>query len=295
MKVFIIGAYNPRANSVVEGANNTTSNVIVKMMEGETKHWQLFVPLTQLLCNNKIKSNTRSSPFSLMLNRQMNELIDYTGTEIKPVTEDTWREHQADVIALVFPAIEARQLKMTKAAKEKFEARRRKLLTADLPKGMEVMIRDPQYEKGAPRPREAQRNIGPYTIVRRLYNGPYVVEDKTGSQRRVPIDQIVFTRTSKHPAVVSKLDEEMPIYEVKEIIDSRLDEDAGLVEYLVWWKGYPKEEATWEPITNINSTSLIRAYNNKTKKAEALRQAADGSVRQDGLDLRRRRKPRSRK
>ena len=107
-------AYNPRANSVVEGTNNTTSSVIVKMMEGEKRHWHLFVPLTQLVSNNKIKNLTRSSPFSLMFNRRMNELIDYTGTEIKPMTDANWKKHQEEVIALVFPAIEDRQLKMTK-------------------------------------------------------------------------------------------------------------------------------------------------------------------------------------
>ena len=127
-------ACNPRANSVVEGTNNTTSSVIVKMMEGEKRHWHLFVPLTQLVSNNKIKNLTRSSPFSLMFNRRMNELIDYTGTEIKPMTDANWKKHQEEVIALVFPAIEDRQLKMTKKAHEKFAETRRKLLIADLPR-----------------------------------------------------------------------------------------------------------------------------------------------------------------
>ena len=95
----------------------------------------MFVPLTQLVSNNKIKNLTRSSPFSLMFNRRMNELFDYTGTEIKPMTDANWKKHQKEVIALMFPAIEDRQLKMTKKAHEKFAETRRKLLIADLSKG----------------------------------------------------------------------------------------------------------------------------------------------------------------
>ena len=137
--------------------------------------------------------------------------------------------------------------------------------------------------------------MGPYTIVRRLYNGPYLVEDATGSQRRVPIDQLVFSRANKHPAVQAQNDAEGLIYEVKEILDSQMDTDTGNIEYLVWWKGFPKDEATWEPIQNINSTSLIRAYNRRVKLAAAREQlAASSSSVPAELDLRRPRKQRAR-
>ena len=39
-----------------------------------------------------------------------------------------------------------------------------------------------------------------------------------------------------------------------EILDSQMD--TGNIESLVWWTGFPKDEAMWEPIQNINSTSL---------------------------------------
>jgi hypothetical protein len=97
------------------------------------------------------------------------------------------------VTALVWPAIADKQIKLTEATKAKYEATRRNLLTADLPAGMEVYIRDPSYVKGEPRPREQQRNLGPYFIVRREYNGPYLLRDSTGSLRKVPVDQLIFT------------------------------------------------------------------------------------------------------
>jgi hypothetical protein len=299
-----ITAYNPRSNAIVEGSNKSVSSVLVKMMEGEVKYWNIFVPLAQFVFNSKIKDLTRSSPFSLMLNRQPNEFINYTGTRVEPLTTENWKQHQFEVTSLVFPALEERQLKLTARTKAKFEATRKKLLTADLPAGMEVYIRAPAYLKGEPRPREAQRNLGPYYIVKRDYNGPYVLRDGTGSLRKVPIDQIIFSRANRHPAVQARIDEIAPIYEVKEIIDSRFNEEDNTMEYQVWWKGYPQEEATWEPIQHINDTSLIREFNNRKKRAliavadqaSSSSSSSSSSVSVPELDLRpRRRSDRQRK
>lgn len=41
------------------------------------------------------------------------------------------------------------------------------------------------------------------------------------------------------------------LYRVKNVIDFR--RGARGDEYLVWWKGYKKEEATWEPEENIQT------------------------------------------
>jgi hypothetical protein len=218
-----------------------------------------------------------------MLNRSMNELIDYTGTRREPVTFDNWREHQKEVIALVFPAIEKRQLHLSQKTRDYLNNTRRKLLTADLPNGMPVYIVDPQYVKGSPRPREAQRNLGEFKIVRRLFNGPYLIRDATGSERRVPIDQLVFTRGDIREGTKERDDN---VYEVKELLDDRINEETGGIEYLVWWKGYPKSDADWQPIENIHHTALIRNYNKRKKTTIARIQIMRAAGHPSSLDLR---------
>src|SRR3954470_8929576 len=42
---------------------------------------------------------------------------------------------------------------------------------------------------------------------------------------------------------------QVPEYKVKEIVDSQ--KQRGQLEYLIHWKGYPQEEGTWEPMTNL--------------------------------------------
>ena len=56
-------------------------------------------------------------------------------------------------------------------------------------------------------------------------------------------------------------DEDEEEFEVKSIIKHREVED-GDIEFLVWWKGYPKAEATWEARSEVVKTApkIVEAY-----------------------------------
>jgi len=43
--------------------------------------------------------------------------------------------------------------------------------------------------------------------------------------------------------------------EVKLVADSRRSKGKRRVEYLVFWKGFPPEQATWEPWENLEGTA----------------------------------------
>ena len=44
-------------------------------------------------------------------------------------------------------------------------------------------------------------------------------------------------------------------YEVDKILNKRFHD--GKREYLVKWKGYSKNDATWEPVTNLSNAHSI--------------------------------------
>lgn len=47
-------------------------------------------------------------------------------------------------------------------------------------------------------------------------------------------------------------------YEINEILDSRIHR--GKLKYLIRWKGYPYEEASWVPPEDVNANRLFRQF-----------------------------------
>uniref|UniRef100_A0A803JXA0 Chromo domain-containing protein n=1 Tax=Xenopus tropicalis TaxID=8364 RepID=A0A803JXA0_XENTR len=56
------------------------------------------------------------------------------------------------------------------------------------------------------------------------------------------------------PISVEGVDE----FEVESILDSKFNR--GRLQYLVRWKGYPPEENSWEPVSNIHAPQLTRLF-----------------------------------
>ena len=50
-------------------------------------------------------------------------------------------------------------------------------------------------------------------------------------------------------------------YEVEKIVDY----DRNSQRYLIKWKGYPSDENTWEPLTNLNCPKLLHQYHRRRK------------------------------
>ncbi|KAB5584800.1 hypothetical protein GE09DRAFT_1068294 [Coniochaeta sp. 2T2.1] len=68
-------------------------------------------------------------------------------------------------------------------------------------------------------------------------------------------------------------------YEVEEILESVIDADTFEHLYRVKWKGYPLDEATWEPKTNLtHAAELIRAFDAKQVKQTRKPRAANGTA-----------------
>src|SRR5712675_2158997 len=56
---------------------------------------------------------------------------------------------------------------------------------------------------------------------------------------------------------------EDPEYEVKAIINHRFFGQRRRLQYLIKWKGYPHSDNTWEPVENLHTEVLVKAYHRK--------------------------------
>lgn len=262
-----IAAYNPRADGKVERVVRTIKTTIMKLLRGANIFWPLHLAYVQYAYNDKIHTLTGSSPFSLMFGRSPNMPTNYTHTAIATPTDinnarTTWRQHQQQLVSLIFPAINQR----VSIAQQKYIDRlntTRNIITHSLPPGTRVMLKDPAYilDKSI-KPGREPTYMGAYTIVRRLPTGPYIVKDDMDVtiDRPIPLDQMrVLPARPASSQSHSDKDDDTDIYEVDKIINHRIV-DGHRLEYRVKWKGYSVDEATWEEENNIIDTNCIHLY-----------------------------------
>jgi hypothetical protein len=99
--------------------------------------------------------------------------------------------------------------------------------------------------------------LGPFTVKRKLTNDNYELQ-LPSSMRIHPIfhiSKLIPTRNEETTEKVIAMDQE---YEVEAIKGKRTRK--GKTEYLVEWKGYSKEDDTWEPVKHLNCRELIRNF-----------------------------------
>ncbi|KAF7273788.1 chromobox protein homolog 5-like [Rhynchophorus ferrugineus] len=75
--------------------------------------------------------------------------------------------------------------------------------------------------------------------------------------------------TSKKTSSSSEPDEPAEEYVVEKIIDCRIK--SGVKEYLLKWIGYDDKDNTWEPESNLDCPSLIKAFEADRAAKEAER------------------------
>ena len=160
-------------------------------------------------------------------------------SEALPDTSE-WREVLDQLGSLVYPSI--RELRdMTNLQRQKRFNKNNKLVSFKV--GSFVMAQDPlRSSKLAP------RFEGPYKVVRRNKGGAYIlmdhVHDHTLLHRNYAPNQLI----SVHTPVVSTSDTS-DVFVVERIINHRRVRNR--FEYLVKWKGFPEDQNSWEPETNI--------------------------------------------
>ena len=70
--------YTPQGNSVCERFVGIAKSSIVKMLNGKNDYWDLYLNPVQLAMNIKYSKLHKSRPYSIVFNRQPNDLKDYS-------------------------------------------------------------------------------------------------------------------------------------------------------------------------------------------------------------------------
>ena len=250
--------YHPRANGVAERWVGTVKQAIVKLLQGKSNDWDLYVPTTQLFLNSKHSPLHGSRPFSLMFARQPNKLCDYTNDDtsdhVSPQQALQLRKEDIEQFEqAVIPAIKDRMQRMRDAEKARYDSKNR--IIKPLPVGTKVVIKN-VHRSGKTEP----RYTGPFTITGLNQGGAYTLADATGEAHTCNVPP-------SHIKVVSDdiaLSDE--VYEVESILDHK--GRPGNYQYLIKWKGYSDAHNTWEPQDNLNAERVLAEYWKMRKQAQ---------------------------
>ena len=257
--------YHPRANGTAERWVQSAVQVIKKKLEGASRDWDHYVPLTQLQLNMRISKRLQSSPFSLMFARNVNDFRDYrkdTSTPATPMSYEELVKRLEHMQNVVFPALKARTDEYVKKQKEKFDTTHK--LTS-FPEQSHVMAK--VHTRGS---KLAPTYEGPYTVLRKTEGGSYILQDETGAL--MPRDYSPSElKLISHNSVISTDD----LYEVEAIIAHR--GKAGQREYLVRWKGYTPEDDTWQLPEDFTDPDFIQQY--WKRRGEQLKDTAKANQR----------------
>lgn len=97
---------------------------------------------------------------------------------------------------------------------------------------------------------------GPFRIEAKLENDNYKLQ-LPARMRVHPVFHIsLLEPTENQENGNDEIDDEE--YEVERLLDRKLEK--GSIYYLVKWKGYPPEENSWEPVSNLNCHDKIQEY-----------------------------------
>jgi hypothetical protein len=248
----LITKYHPQANGLAERFVQTACRAIHKLLEGEDRQWDRYVPSVQLYINSKVASIHNSAPFSIMFGRKLNPFADFQDSQVQETfssaTEDYHRirDRIPFFTDILFPAILEKESGNAAKAIVNF-AKAKRILKEPFPAGSFVMLHDPT---------RSNKN-------RAVYEGLFKVLERTrgGSYRLLDHDQ------SLHPRAVApsqlKLVSKDPSHDPVSLVVDRVLDHRGPPSkrhYLVRWKHLPDTENSWEPAKNFDDDQIIADY-----------------------------------
>jgi hypothetical protein len=125
--------------------------------------------------------------------------------------------------------------------------------------GDKVWLDAKNIKQSRPMQKLSDRRLGPFEVLEKVGVVDYKL--KLPDQYKIhPVFHVeLLTRHQSSQLVERKeaerpppdIVDQIPEYEVEEILHSRMRR--GRLQVLVRWRGYPLEEATWEPIENVKN------------------------------------------
>jgi hypothetical protein len=261
IKLGLSTAYHPQTDGQTERVNQELEQYLRIFTCERQDDWDAILPLAEFQYNNRVHASTRETPFMLDTGRHPRMGFEPRQHPSKIEAVNDFKERMASSLEEARAALSQAQEDM-----KRYYDRKRQPAPVFQP-GEKVFLEASDIKTSRPSHKLAHRRLGPYEVVKAVGSHAYRLKLPRSMSRLHPVFPVVKLtaappdpipgRRAQPPPPPILVDSE-PEYEVEEILDSRMFR--GRLEYLVKWKGYGAEEASWEARTHVHAPQLVTRF-----------------------------------
>ena len=258
-------AYHPQTDGQTKRMNRTFEDMLRHWCSPDQDNWDEYLKLAEFACNNALHASTGETPFMLTFGQHpltpasiFN--MDQHGKLRNPVANQFAAEMQSLVQKARMSLIMAQQ------RQKAYADQRRRPIQFSIGQYVKLStVNLANRAKGTPKLHP--KFIGPFQVTERIGSQAYrlLLPEEMRIHNVFHASLLLPWRTSPTgppPAQVLMVKDDEQ-FEVDSILDHQ-EERVGrrkIRSYLVVWRGYPAEDATWEPEANLrNSSSTVKQY-----------------------------------
>ncbi|GBG82836.1 hypothetical protein CBR_g36366 [Chara braunii] len=271
-------SYHPQTDGQTEITNRTLGDILRKIVRDD-QQWDLHLVHAEIAYNHAVSPTTGMSPYYCDLDYHPYVPADFLRpSQMHPDTScptlDDWVAHMTSIMKIAHEHIAASQTRMAACAN-------RSRMDHPFKVGDDVLIDARHLQLEADTLRKFRRRFfGPCRILQavsydtasspvnfRVKLPHYLHQARVHDVYHVsllrpyrrPSERFVGRPYERPPPIMVDGHEE---FLISDMIGRRVtDDNPPHVEYLVRWKGYPDEEATWEPLEHLqHARMLVCAY-----------------------------------
>lgn len=261
-------AYHPETDGQTERMNQTLENLLRAVVNESNDNWEEKLPTIEFTMNNTINASTKCCPFDVCLTWKPRLSIEHRDELLSDEVPAAMKTF--DDIAKTFDAVREN---MKKSQQRQQDYANKTRIDEKFKVGDKVMLSTANLKLPIGIRKLSSRYFGPFEIIK--VNSDVNYKLKLPPQWKVH-DNIHISKLKKYheenevfpernqdirppPALVTE--DGQKEYEVDKIIGHKLDRNGNIFKYLVLWKGYSTEDATYEPIEQLdNALDAVTDY-----------------------------------
>jgi hypothetical protein len=260
-------AYHPQTDGQTERVNQEIEQYLRLFVNHRQNDWVEWLALAEFSYNNRIQASTHQTPFMLNTGR-------HPRLGVEPL-KDSKVDSVDGFLKRMQASRKEAEAALYKAAEDMarfYDQRRGEAVTYKV--GDKVWLDGEKLRSDRPSKKLDDKRYGPFPITEII--GPNAYKLKLPPSMKIhPVFNTVRLRPYTEDSITGRkapprpppvITGDNPEWEVEIIKDSRLYR--GKLQYLVKWKGYPQEDSTWEPASNLaKAKKLVTEFHTKNPAA----------------------------